>query len=510
MNPADLKKTLYNTTEAYTQNGALTNATTNNFLYDFFSSAGASSNVRGGDNQNIFDMKCIDKFSFAYENDPITSLCVLSYIRDAREGQGQRRIFRKILKELAKKSDASKNDAKKFFQVIPEIGRWDDLYAFVGTSLENDAFAFLKEQFKKDIQNHENNEQVSLLAKWLKSINASSKETRRLGRLTAKHFGMSEKEYRKMLSKLRKHIDVVECKMSANEWNKIEYSHVPSIAMKNYVKAFLRNDKERFEKYIQNVKNGQEKINASVLYPHDLLNKVIDYASMYWGSLEIKNDIPQEVFETYQEQWNALPQYSITEENVIPVIDCSGSMYSGGVILPIIVGSALGTYLAEHNKGLWKNKIITFSQTPEVVSLNEDDAFYEKAVIISKSTNALNTNLQAVFDLILDTAKRNKLSDEEMPQSIIIVSDMEFDNIDVHKTNFEVIKNKFEEAGYKMPRIIFWNVLGRPKNYPATIEDVDALLFSGFSPVVIKQIMENLTIEDVIKDIIKKYSKYFL
>jgi len=450
--------------EAYTANGAISNATTNNQVLDFFSKCGA---LRGKKEEAI----CY--FDKAFAADEKLSLRALFYMRDIRGGQGERENFRAIIQWLAKNH---KDAILRNMIHIPVFGRYDDFYCLVDIpEVSQDVLTIMKEQFEKDMILANEDKPVSLLGKWLKSESTSSKDSIRLAKITRKFFGLNGKEYRKSIVLLRKKINIIESLMSQNKWSEISYENVPSHAMKLYTKAFTKRDKERFEKYIESVKRGEKKINSSTLYPYDIVHKLFH------------QNVEGTELESLQAQWYSLPDYikDAEEKNAIVVADVSGSMYGR----PIEVAISLALYFAERNTGVFKDYFMTFSTNPELVKVKGDD-LKSKIDNISRANWNGSTNIQAIFDLILKTAVKNKTKESDMPSKIFIVSDMQF-NIacnDNTKTNFEVIKEKYRKSGYKMPVLVFWNV-NASSDTPVTQDEHGTFLVSGCSPSILLNAM---------------------
>lgn len=346
--------------DARTQNGALTYSTTMNKVLDLFSMGGALRSK--GD-------KAIEKMVLrAFSENPVYTLRCLFYLRDIRQGVGERRFFqigiKTVLNSLA--TQKTSEELEKIMSLIPEYGRWDDLYTFFNTPNENVMLGILEKQFLKDRGYFLENKAISLLPKWLCSENTTSKETVENARKIRKFFGISSKEYRKTLSSLRKHLDVTEVKMSSNRWEDINYSAVPSIASKNYNKAFFKHDKERRETFLKAVEKGEKKMNVSVLTPCDLIK--------YLRSDQQNPD----VYNTCDIMFKSLPDFC-GEEAALVVADVSGSMCSGAnKDLPICASIGMGLYFASKNKGIWKDKVITFSSNPNFVSLDTVKTFQEK------------------------------------------------------------------------------------------------------------------------------------
>jgi len=415
------------------------------------------------------------KFEAAFNEDPLLAMKLLFYARNIRGlGQGERRFFRVVCKYLA---DVHTDIMRKNLLLIPEFGRYDDLYTFVGTALEKDALDILYNAYLKDMRS---NGEYTFVGKWLKSVNTSSEESRKLGKLTAKHFGMDHKTYRKNLAKLRNAYGVVEAKMSRNNWNQIDYSNVPSKAMQNYRIAFSRRDPDGFQRYMTELKNGTAKVNAGAVYPYEILEKLLESS---WGTIRLKKDA------LLEEQWKALPDYiGDKSADTLCVVDTSGSMYGR----PLAIALSLGTYCAERNKGIWHNKMITFSEHANFITLNGDTLASKLSGI---EDICENTNIDSVMNLILSAAVNNRLARKDMIHRIILISDMQFDSMvedseTVRETFTDTWKRKFSAAGYDLPDVIYWNASG---NYSDTFHgrtDEDGIgMVSGASPSLFMQVL---------------------
>lgn len=454
-----------------TENNAVARATTNSALLDFF--------AQGGAMRKRSEAEIASEFDKAFCEDRLLATKLAFYIRDVRGGLGERRTFRIILRHLAK---VAPEVVIKNLELIPHYGRWDDLYALFDTQIEKEAGKLMAKQLARDIES----DKPSLLAKWLKSENASSKETKRLARKTQRLLGLPPSIYRKVLSDLRKKIKIVERDMSLNNWNEINYSAVPSRASLIYKNAFMKHDPERYLEYINKLKSGEEKINASTLYPYELVREA--YKDIYKTS----GGLSQHERDIINSQWEALPDYiGEKTENSIAVVDTSGSM----VGLPIQVALSVGLYLAERNKGPYHNKFITFSTRPQLITVR-GSTFIDKVrnMIADGRDWEMNTDIEAVFDLILKVAIENHLKQDEIPKKIYIISDMEFDEatgnfkrgifIAVKKTLFMQIQERFETHGYEMPQLVFWNVDARNKQFPMSLDERGFQLVSGCSPSI--------------------------
>lgn len=411
----------------------------------------------------------VKKFELAFQEDSLGAMRCLFYARDIHGGLGERRVFRVLLTYIANKHT---EELRKNIDKIPEYGRWDDVYSLVGTKLEDNMWDDVKYQLLKDKVLMKNEESSSLLAKWLKKADASSPNTRKLGIYTAKKLGMSVYDYKRLCNRLRKHIDVVEQRMSARQWDTINYPAVPSRAMMNYRKAFARHDQERFEEYINKVSSGEQKINAATLYPYDIVEKILYHS---------------ENSKVLEAQWDNLPNYVDGDVNAVVMADVSGSMYGR----PMATSIGLAMYFAERNKGAYHNLFITFSGHPEFVEI-KGKTITQKINFISRASWQTITDLEAALLKILDVAIENHCSQEEMPKSLIIISDMEIDycTCQKHRENFyDYVSRVYEEHGYKIPNVVFWNVNSRHDIFLADKNRKGVQLVSGQSASTFKNLI---------------------
>lgn len=450
----------------YTENGALTYRSTMNHCLDLFATIGG---LRHAESKEI-----LRRFAKAHVENPDAAMKILFYGRDVRGGLGERRVFRTILKYLC---FAHPDTVKRNLEWIAEFGRYDDLLVLMDTSCEDVAVDFLKTQLEKDMEalKAESNE-ISLLAKWLPSVNTSNAEKVRLGRKLAKNFGMTEREYRKTLSALRKKIDIIENYLREVDYS-FDYQKQPSKAMLKYRKAFLNHDQSRYSSFMDKVSKNEATLHTSTLMPYEVIRPF--YVSK----------VSDEEAQGLDATWNALEDY-VGEQNSLVVIDGSGSMYGGGNPAPIMVAHSLGLYFAERNTGEFANHFITFSRTPQLVEIKGKDLL-EKLRFLATYNEVANTNIQAVFELILKTAVKNQLSQKDMPERLVIVSDMEFDSCaqDADITNFEYAKKIFEEAGYQLPKVVFWNVASRNMQLPVKENEQGVTLVSGCTARLFEQIL---------------------
>lgn len=460
----------FNSTMKRTENGAVARSTTGYELLDFYATVGAMRSRTKEDIEAAFDK--------AWKCDPLYALKILFWVRDARGGQGERRTFRIILRHLAFKAPST---VTKNLPNILEMGRADDLYCLVDTPVEKDMWAYLRKVVLNDINNYKAKKPISLTAKWLKSINTSSKESRALGMKTAKALGLTLREYRKLLSTLRAYLKVVEVDMSKNKWDSIDYSAVPSRAMNIYRKAFARHTPGLFDTYIEKVKSGEEKINSSTLYPYDLVEK---YERALWGCGSSWVDAVVEA------QWKALPNYVDGENNVLVMADVSGSMTGR----PMHTSVGLAIYFAERNKGPFKNLYMTFTSNPHYLTVNPNDTLLENVTKVGHIGVGYSTNLQAAFDKVLSTCVENRVPQSEVPKALVVVSDMEIDRyMRGYGLDFvSTMARKWADKGYTMPQLILWNVEARNDTFHANYKNPYVQFVSGQSASAFKSVISSI------------------
>lgn len=472
-----------------TENGAIGYATSGSKLVDL--------NFALSSMRNMTADAIVALYRDAYNENPVMAMVWLFFARDVRGGCGERRVFRIIFEWLCYENTES---AIRLLRLIPFYGRWDDVIEVVFSSVpckvRDEANNMINKQMQSDILSANTGNNVSLLAKWMPSLNTSSKESCRRAEFLRLSLGWFPKQYRKNLAGLRKRINIVEKQMSANEWEQINYGAVPSRAAMNYRKAFGLHDGDRYERYLMDVKSGDAKIHSGTLFPHDIVHA--------YGI-----GIMRKAFdETLEEQWKALPNKVKPGAETLVIVDGSGSMSStigGTKITCHDVADALGIYFAEKLSGPYRNSFITFSANPQFVHFEDNLSLRSKLDIMRKHCDCSNTNIEKTFDMILNTAVENHLKQEEIPANILIVSDMEFDDATSHyeprvgmvsdlpKTLFNTLRERWEIAGYKMPRLVFWNVCSRTGTIPVKENELGVALVSGFSPNVASMIMSGST-----------------
>ncbi|MBP5239857.1 MAG: DUF2828 family protein [Oscillospiraceae bacterium] len=450
--------------KTYTENGAVTYRSTGRDCLDLFATIGA---LRRESEQEI-----TARFLRAYEEDPDLAMKILFYGRDVRGGLGERRVFRILLRWLA----VSKPESVVCnLPYIAEYGRWDDVLVLLDTPCRDEALALLKQQFDADLAALGSAGEVSLLGKWLPSVNASNDETVRAAKQIANAFGLSDRDYRKALTMLRAQIRILENNLREKDYT-FDYSKQPSKAMFKYRKAFLRNDSDRYGAFMQRVSSGEAKLNTGALYPYEIIEKAYHCDDAERLSLDAT--------------WRALADYT-QDENALVVADGSGSMYWGGKPMPAAVAQSLAIYFAEHNRGAFHNHFITFSMNPRLVEIKGRD-IVDKARYCETFNECANTNIQKVFELVLNAAVRNRVSQKDLPATLYIISDMEFDlcAADASLTNFERAAKMFQRAGYRLPNVVFWNVSSRNQQQPVTMNEQGVALVSGCSPRIFSMVME--------------------
>lgn len=474
-----------------TENGGLAFKSTLNDLYDMYACGGAY--------RSRSDNDCILLFKKAFEQDETMAMRCLFYLRDITQGQGERRFFRVCLKWLANEHPDA---VRRNLEYVSGFGRWDDIFVLLGTKVEKDVIGLVREQLKVDLESLEvPNGAVSLLGKWCPSANASSEQTKATARHLYARLGFTAKQYRKILSALRKRINVLECLMSANQWDKIDYSKIPSKAGLKYRKAFERHDIERKKAgattYEDFVKDENTTVNAGALAPYEVVEKAINLYS--WGR-NIASNTERAAVNKY---WDNLHDYfNGMPFNGICVIDTSWSMIG----TPMNVAISLGLYCAERGKGPFANHYISFASRPQLIETSGVD-FVDKVERIYRTNLCDNTNLEAVFELLLKTAINNNCSQEDLPQTVAIVSDMEIDeaqgyyNLDADmsgpKTMMEKMRIKWAQHGYQMPHLVYWNVDARSNNFLDHGPDITYI--SGFSASTFEQLITGKTGYDLME-----------
>ena len=474
-----------------TENGAVTHKSTMDGLMDLF--------AMGAAYRSRTDEDVIMLFKNAFDADPVYALKCLFYIRDVRGGQGERRFFRVATKWLASyNTDAMQRNLIH----VPEFGRWDDLFVFIGTPLETQALNIVKHQLALDVQC----KTPSLLGKWMPSENTSSAKTRKTAAKVRAFMGMTPKQYRKTLSVLRARINVLERLMSEGRWDEIEFDKIPSKAGLKYKNAFARHDIERMKRnpevktYADFAKDTTTKVNAKDLYPYEVVDKA---THCFHTSMDNTDRLMVNKF------WDNLADYFNGKSlNALAVVDTSGSMtWSGGAAKPINVAISLGMYCAERAKGPFAGHYVSFASRPQLIEVKGVD-FVDKVRRIYSANLCDNTNIEATFDMLLTTALQNGCSQSDLPENIIVISDMEFDaargyysrgNSNV-KTLMEGIREKWARHGYRMPHLIYWNVDARQNNIPEDIGVGNISYVSGMSPSIFEQIMSGKTGYDLMME----------
>lgn len=442
------------TNDSLTENGMVTNSTSLNNCVDLFFQIGA---MRGKDKTRLINI-----FTKAFGENQLTAMRLLFWARDIRGGAGERQIFKDIIKYLAVNRTET---LRKNLGLITEYGRWDDLLVLLGTPLENDVLGLIAKGLA---------DKNGLCAKWMPRPNVSSVEAKRHANIIRKYLGLSPKDYRKLLVD---NSNTVEQLMCAKEFDKIDYSKLPSKAMSDLMKAFSKNDLTRFQEYLGKVEKGEVKINAGAVYPYDVIK-----------NLKQGNQSGANV------QWNALPNYmGDNNERVLPLVDVSGSMScpAGGSqsVTCMDVAISLGLYISERNEGMFKDAFVTFSSSPELVVVK--GSLSERYNQMARSSWGMSTNLEKAFNLILTKAVAGNVPAEQMPTMMLVLSDMEFNRAAVWSDSAQsMIEKAYANAGYVIPKIVYWNLNSRnDNNKPVSFDKTGTALVSGFSPSLLTNLL---------------------
>lgn len=467
MNISMLQALKKESNQTMTENGAVTPKTTGASTLDLFATIGA---LRSAE-----DAEIIRRFVRAWAEDRDTAMKLLFYARDIRGGLGERRVFRVILKWMAFEQ---RDSVIKNIPQVAEYGRFDDLMILLETPCEDSVINYIDETLRQDMELMRQNQPVSLMAKWLPSVNASNAETIHRAKRIAKMLGMTDEQYRKMLSSLRAYIRILENSLREKDYT-FDYEKQPAKAMFKYRRAFIRNDEERYVSYITKVSKGEASIHTGTLMPYDLIRQAINFN----GTEAEKNSL--------NVTWNALEDFT-DGRNALAVVDGSGSMYCYGNPRPGEVALSLGIYFAEHNSGAFHNHFITFSTTPRLVEIQGED-LVDKVRYCRSYNEVADTNIQKVFELVLASAVKNHLPQSELPETLYFISDMEFNYCtrDASLSNFEYAKRLYEAHGYKLPKVVFWNVQSRNEQQPVEMNEQGVMLVSGASPRVFSMVMED-------------------
>ena len=472
-----LKELKNEANKTWTENGAVTNRSSGKDCLDLFATIGA---LRRENEQEI-----VTRFMRAYTEDPDIAMKILFFSRDVRGGLGERRVFRTILKWLA---ENEKKTVVRNLPYVAEYGRWDDLLVLLDTPCRREALALLKKQFDADLAALDGEGDVSLLGKWLPSVNASNAHTVLTAKQIAKAFGLSDRDYRKALVKLRARIRILENNLRERDYS-FDYEKQPSKALFKYRRAFMRNDKERYVAFMERVRKGEARLHTGTLLPYEIVEPCL-YTGGWWSNHSYMRSMSDEEKLSLNATWAALEDFA-SDENALAVVDTSGSMYCQDSPLPAAVALSLGLYFAERAKGPYRNHFIEFSERPELIVI-KGETFADRLRYIASFNEIANTNIEAVFDLILDAAVNNDVPQSELPAKLYIISDMEFDACvsGAKLTNFENAKRKFAQHGYHLPQLVFWNVASHNRQQPVTVNDRGVALVSGCSPRIFSMAME--------------------
>lgn len=465
--------------KAFTENGDKAYISTGSFCLDYFS-------LVGGMRYNLIDG--LNLFMKSYFEDPILTIKILFYTRDIRAGLGERDLFRYAFNALA---NMYPSVAKQLIKYVPEYGRYDDLLVLLDSTIKNDVLLYIKNQLEIDINNKKEGRPISLLAKWLPSINTSSVQARQYACQIATYLGMKQVDYRKTLSFLRKGI-IIENNLREKDYT-FDYSSIPGGALFKYKNVFLTKDSERYKKYLEDLSSGKVKINTNTLFPYEVIRR-------------LENRVNPSEYPTLDAIWKSFDRSKITSKTIV-VRDGSGSMYDGNSVSANSVATSLAILFAEQLTGPFKDTFITFSSKPQIVKI-KGDMIHEKFEYLCNFNDVSNTNIEKVFKLILKVYNHQDFDKKDMLDRIVIISDMEFDGMkNNNKSTYEFFKSELETFGFKMPEIVYWNVRARSIHYPV-VNNFGVKLVSGASSKIIEMITnyENVDAYQFMIECLKKYS----
>lgn len=467
--------------QTVTENGAPSLASTGSARVDLFAKWSR-------DTSNDYLTTLLDA---SWKESPLDTLKLIFQMRDCRGGKGERHQFHEAMKWLLKKDEATLLEC---LDHIPFYGRWKDLYVFFGTKVEDCMIEEFMVHLMLDLDSLERGKSVSLCAKYAPSEGSAIDKKHCAVKKLCETLCISKKAYRQhYLTPLRKHLNIVERQLTDNvkDWANIDFEHVPSVAMKKYQAAFKRHQPERYTEYLQKVKAGESKMNVSQLHPHEIVEQ-------YFKVKDWKFPM-DETNEVAEAQWTEYVKNIRSKTHVGPAIamvDVSGSMHGQ----PVQVAVALGLLLAELNEGIFHNKILTFSAQPQLMEI-QGTSLREKIQSINNSSWGMNTNILAAFDAILEAAIAGKTTSNEVPSTIFILSDMQFDAATTERdwpwgqqrtpiTTWETVKEKYATAGYTLPKVVYWNLRGNTTDFPVKTGEANVCCVSGFSPSILELIIE--------------------
>lgn len=474
-----------------TENGGRALRSTLSKVYDMFAFGGAY--------RNRSDEDVIRLFSEAYDENPDLALKCLFYLGDIRGGQGERRFFDVCYNWLAQRYA---HTAVKLLQYIPEYRRWDEvLKVTANTYCWDDAVNLIQHQLKEDIRS---NGHPSLCAKWMPSENASSQDTIALANNLRKSLNLTSRQYRKMLSELRAQIKLVESQMSQNRWEEIQFDKLPSKAGMKYRAAFGRNPITS-EKYKNFMNSKETKVNAGTLYPYEIIRKARS-DSYYYDANEVA------ILDKY---WNNLKDYLHGADNsIMCVCDFSGSMTWSGYqnVVPIDISLSLGIYTAERMGGPFKDRFISFSNRPQLHRVY-GDTIVDKVKNVLRTAEVASTNLPAVFDLFYDMVEDGRVNSDDLPKTLVIISDMEinggsnFRSKSEASTTMDRIAVEWAKAGLRFPNVVYWNCNAR--NNTILQEPSSRITYvSGCSPSIFEQVLSGKSGVELMLDTLVSSGRY--
>lgn len=473
--------------ETLTENGDKTYNSTLSPCLDYFSLVGG---------KRYYVSECAPLFARAFFEDRNTALKLLLYTRDIKKGLGERRIFRFLINGLAL---SYPDIATKLVPYIVEYGRYDDLLALLYTPAEDAVIDLIQDQLEKDLENKKTGKPISLLAKWLPSINTSNSDARMMAKHIATRLNLSNADYRKTLSYLRKDT-IIENNLREKSYD-FDYAKVPSVALNKYRQAFSRNDEERFNQYLEDVAEGKKDMKVDVL---DVVNFIRQIKKLMQDGATENRDY-------FEITWNKIVGESKINKRTLVVRDGSGSMTLNDALS---IADAMCLLTAQRLEGEFHDKFITFSSKPELVNLSKSTSIIDRVHYLESFDDCSNTDIQKVYDLILGVYKSPNFKKEDAIEQLLIVSDMQFDMCHTRANNkqlmstFEYFDAEFMKLGYQRPEIVYWNVESRQNNVPVTQNELGVKLISGSSKNIIDMVTNNASIDplDFMNKILLTYS----
>lgn len=484
-----------------TENGAIAVKSTLDSVVDLFGTIGSMRENNYHEPASV-NKELLPMFAKAMQENKELAMKTLFYVRDCRGGMGEKEVFKTIMLALLElETEESYLLFKNNIANIVEFGSWKDLLDIFNRTNNSqaklDIVDYIYDTIHTDIRLMNECKTPSLLAKWLPTINSKSKHTKLKAKNLLTLMPKLDFDYRNYCTQARKMLKIVERNIAQKTFNEINYSAVPSRCMLFNRNLFIEKDNKHFNEYLDSLQKGETKINSSVLFPSDITDAYLSKGFDWKG-------FSYEVDTVLEEQWKALPNYMDKPLNAICVVDTSASMFG----VPMNVATALGIYIAERNPSeTYRNKCLEFSHIVKFIDFSKAKTLNEK--MCCYTYQCADTNIEKVFNCILELAIANNLKQEDIPTHLIILSDMQFNSATGNYTNsdrkfktlMEKIRDKYNQQGYKIPQIIYWNLNVRRLNFPEIAKD-GVCYVSGYSPAIMKAVLntEMLTPLQVVKN----------